>query len=63
MDNLPVPNVSEYKYIGIIIRQTNCDQDIKIKKFYPNFNMLLTRFRKCSTPVKCYVFKTYCFNV
>ena len=25
--------------------------------------MLLRRFRKCSIPVKCYLFKTYCSNV
>ena len=25
--------------------------------------MLLKRFSKCSTPVKCYLFKTYCSNL
>ena len=25
--------------------------------------MLLRRFSKCSTPVKCYLFKTYCYNL
>ena len=30
---------------------------------YANANMLLRRFSKCSIPVKCYVFKTYCTNL
>ena len=25
--------------------------------------MLLRRFSKCSIPVKCYLFKTYCSNL
>ena len=31
-----------------------------MRQFYANVNMLLRRFSKCSTPVKCYLFKTYC---
>ena len=34
-----------------------------MRKFYANVNMLLRRFSKCSTPVKCYLFKTYCSNL
>ena len=34
-----------------------------MKKFYANANMLLRRFSKCSIPVKCYLFKTYCSNL
>ena len=26
-------------------------------------NMLLRHFSKCSIPVKCYLFKTYCSNL
>ena len=65
MDNLLIPNVSECKYLGTIICQKNCDLDIKrqMRKFYANVNMLLRRFRRCSTPVKCYLFKTYCSNL
>ena len=65
MDNLLIPNVSECKYLGTIICQKNCDLDIKrqMRKFYANVNMLLRGFSKCSTPVKCYLFKTYCSNL
>ena len=34
-----------------------------MRKFYANVNMLLRQFRKCSTPVKYYLFKTYCSNL
>ena len=65
MDNLLIPNVSECKHLGTIICQKNCDLDIKrqMRKFYANVNMLLRRFSKCSTPVKCHLFKTYCSNL
>ena len=62
LDTLVIPHVSECKYLGIIVCQKNCDRDLKIqiKKIYANANMLLRRFSKCSIPVKCYLFKTYC---
>ena len=65
MDDLLIPNFSECKYLGTIICQKNCDLDIKrqMRKFYANANMLLRRFSKCSTPVKCYLFKSYCSNL
>ena len=65
IDNLLIPNVSDCKYLGTIICQKNCDLDIKrqMRKLYANVNMLLRRFSKCSTPVKCYLFKTYCSNL
>ena len=31
--------------------------------FYANVKMILRRFSKCSTPVKCYLSKTYCSNL
>ena len=34
-----------------------------MRKFYANVNMLLRRFSKYSTHVKCYLFKTYCSNL
>ena len=60
-----MPNVSECNYFCTIICQKNCDLDIKrqMRKFYANVNMLLRRFSKCSSPVKCYLFKTYCSNL
>ena len=65
MDNLSIPNVSECKYLGTFICQKNCHLDIKrpMGKFYASVNMLLRRFSKCSSPVKCYLFKTYCSNL
>ena len=64
-DNLLIPNVSECKYLGTVICQKNCDLEIKkqMKICYANVNMLLRRFSKCSTPVKCYLFETYCSNL
>ena len=55
MDDLLIPNVSECKYLGTITCQKNCDLDIKrqMRKCYSNVNMLLRRFSKCSTSVKC----------
>ena len=58
MDDLQIPNVSERKYLGTIICQKNCDLDIKrqMRKFMLILiNMLLRRFSKCSTLVKCYL--------
>ena len=65
LDTLVIPHVSECKYLGIIVCQKNCDRDLKrqMKKFNANANMLLRRFSKCSIPVKCYLFKTYCSNL
>ena len=65
MDNFLVYNVSECKYLGAITRQKNCDLDItrQIGKCYANVNMLLERFSKFSTPMKCCLFKTYCSSL
>ena len=65
LDTLVIPHVSDCKYLGIIVCQMNCDGDLKrrMKKNYANANMLLRRFSKCSIPVKCYLFKTYCSNL
>ena len=65
MNNLLIPNVSECQYLGTIICQKYCDRDIKrqTRTFCANVNMLLRRFSECSTPVKCYMFKTYCSNL
>ena len=62
LDTLVIPHVSECKYLGIIACQKNCHRNLKrqMKKFYANANR---RFSKCSIPVKCYLFKTYCSNL
>ena len=65
MDNLLIPNVSECNYLVTIMCQKSYDLDIKrqMRNFYANINMLLRRYSKSSTPVKCYLFKTYCSNL
>ena len=65
MDDLLISNVSECKYLGTIIYQKNCDLDTKrqMRRLHANVNMLFRRFSKCSTSVKCYLFKTYCSNL
>ena len=34
-----------------------------MRKLYANVNLLLRKFSKCSVGVKCFLFKTYCFNL
>ena len=65
LDTLVILHVSDGKYLGIIVCQEICDRDLKrqMKKCYANANMLLRRFSKCSIPVKCYLFQTYCLNL
>ena len=62
---MSIPNVTDCRYLGIIISVKNCDLDLKRQKrrFYANTNMLLRKFVKCSPDVKCYLFKTYCCNL
>ena len=41
-----IPIVSQYKYLGVIISDHNCDADLKrqMRKFYTNANMLIGKF-------------------
>ena len=59
---MSIPNVTDFRCLGIIIFVKNCDLDLKSQKrrFYTNTNMLLRKLVKCSPDVKCYLFKTYC---
>ena len=43
----------------------NCDIDMKrqMRKVYANANLLLRKISKCSVEMKCFLFKTYCFNM
>ena len=55
--------VSEFKYLGHIITNTdNDDNDIhrEIRNLYVRTNILIRRFSKCSTMVKLHLFKSYC---
>ena len=58
--------VTEHKYLGIIMSQDLLDdQDIRQqrKALYARGNALIAKFRKCSTNVKCKLFKSYCSNM
>ena len=64
LDQLKIPLVEQYRYLGTTISIKNSDLDLKFKrqmrKMYANANLLLRKFSKCSGNVKCYLFKTYC---
>ena len=62
---ISIPNVTDCKYLGITISVKNYDLDLKlqVKKCYAKANMLLRKLVKCSPDVKCYLFKTYCYNL
>ena len=49
---------------SITISANNSDVDLKrqMRKLYPNVNLLLRKFSRCSVHVKCFLFKTYCSN-
>ena len=62
LDSTKLEFVDHYKYLGTQVEANSCAMDIKrqLKKFYTNVNRLIRVFNKCSTPVKCYLFRTYC---
>ena len=65
LDKLAISNVTQCRYLGIMICEKNCDVDIKrqMRKFHANTNMLLRKFSKCSPDVKCHLFKIFCSNM
>ena len=56
-----IPAVDKCKYLGIIVSETNCDNDLKrqMRKYYANANIVLRKFSYCSPDVKCCMFKSY----
>lgn len=55
--------VTQFKYLGHVIRNDLCDdEDIKreIKALFTRCNILSSRFKRCSRPVKIRLFQTYC---
>ena len=56
---ISITNVTDCRYLGIIISVKNCDKDLKrqMRKCYANANMLLRKYVKCSSDVKCYRLK------
>ena len=65
LGQISIPNVTDCRYLGLTISVKNCDLDLKrqMRKYYANANMLLRKFVKCSLDVRCYLFKTYCYNL
>jgi exonuclease III len=74
-ENLPIPDivlngtiitvVDEYKYLGIMLQCTQSNEnDMKrqIRSMYARGNVLVSRFRNCSTNVKNWLFRTYFSN-
>ena len=62
-DKFVIPNVSKCKILGTTICQKNYNRDMKEHDGYASANILVRRISKCSTAVKCYLFKTYCSNL
>ena len=60
-----IPMVEQCRYLGTTISIKNTDLDLKrqMRKMYANANVLLRTFSKCSSNVKCCLFKTYCCNL
>ena len=59
---IPSVLVDKCKYLGIIVSETNCDNDLKrqMRKYYANANKLLRKFSYSSPDVKCCMCKSYC---
>ena len=54
--------VSEHKYLGILMSNTNSDDTEMAKQLrhlYARGNTLVRNFRKCTVDVKCELFNTY----
>ena len=56
LNHLIIPTVNQSKYLGIIISEHNCAADLnrQMRKIYANFNMIISKFSKCSLDVKCF---------
>ena len=57
--------VEHCRYLSITISTKNSDLDIKLqmRKLHVIANLFLRKFSRCSVEVKCYLFKTYSFNL
>ena len=57
--------VKEHRYLGILLQNNQNDEDDMkrhVKAIYSRGNILVDRFRNCSTNVKNYLFRAYCSN-
>ena len=63
-DGCKLEYVSQFRYLGHIIKDNLNDDDIRreIKNLFVHrpTNMLISRFSKCSTNVKLILFKSFC---
>ena len=65
LNKLEISRVDQCKYLDIMISTKNCTIDMKrqMTKFYSKINILSRIFSKCSSDVKCMVFKSFCSNI
>ena len=58
LDQIKIPTVKHYRYLGITFSTENSDIDLKrqMRKLYANVNLLLRKLSKCSIGVKCFLF-------
>ncbi len=66
LNGKPLNWVSKKKYLGVWLTEhlnDNADIQRQICALYSRGNMLLRKFRKCSTNVKAHLFKTFCSNL
>ena len=59
----PIQRVDNFKYLGVILRDDNCNSDDiqrALNKFYCDFNIILRRFCFADFNVKSLLFRYYC---
>ena len=59
-------SVDEFKYLGHIITadfMDDLDIERERRKLATRGNVLIRKFGKCSAEVKCYLFRTYCYQL
>ena len=62
LNSCPINLVDTYKYLGVLICSSNCDDAAitsQISNIYTRGNILISHFKHCSKHVKCELFKTY----
>ena len=65
LNKLEIPRVDQCKYLGIMVNTKNCNIDMirQMRKFHYNINIVYRKFSKCSSDVKCMLFKSFCPNM
>ena len=66
LNNEPLSNIPNYKYLGIFINDQCCDNvDISrhVRSVYTRGNMFISRFKNCSDDVKVCLFTSFLSNI